>query len=330
VSCHYGNSTNDLTVHDQLSAIGQPIVEEGVAGSSIDEVGSKITVNTIARVNKDEAASTQPEPKGLRIEEIQETERETKLIKGHETQDKTMGLKPQTTAKAEELKLRVNTDSDEGLRPLADTDSDEGLRPLADTETAGVVKIQHTSDIKRVMVNNDKDTGSVLKAPLITPPTSPPISPATTQMTEDVKDLLELLQAPLETTPPGGGIVRVPSLSRNNRYYRHSLKHRRNTDYHDNQQHHGNRHSFQSEDQNKEKLQELPWEQRKQEELQLRDLEEERVDGEVQQGGEGLVPKISDDQDLETPHDGAEDIREQPHRPGTEDPGVTFDLVLVK
>lgn len=50
---------------------------------------------------------------------------------------------------------------------------------------------------------------------------SPPLTPNTANLAVDVQELLDSLNTPLQ---PIGNLVRVPTLSRYNRYYRHSYK----------------------------------------------------------------------------------------------------------
>lgn len=50
---------------------------------------------------------------------------------------------------------------------------------------------------------------------------SPPLTPNTINLAADVQDLLDTLNTPLE---PVSSTVKVPTLSRYNRYYRHSVK----------------------------------------------------------------------------------------------------------
>ena len=51
---------------------------------------------------------------------------------------------------------------------------------------------------------------------------SPPLSPSTANLATDVQELLDILKAPLETV--NKSTIKIPNLSRNSRYYRHSLK----------------------------------------------------------------------------------------------------------
>lgn len=55
--------------------------------------------------------------------------------------------------------------------------------------------------------------------------TSPPLTPNTANLAADVQDLLNTLHTPLEVAAPSNS-VKVPTLSRYNRYYRHSIKKR--------------------------------------------------------------------------------------------------------
>ncbi len=80
---------------------------------------------------------------------------------------------------------------------------------------------------------------------------SPPLSPYSAKMSEDVQELLELLRAPLE--PTTSTIVRVPSLSRGNRYYRHSVKHKYRTTGHQGNQEKESLHEVHQENQESER-----------------------------------------------------------------------------
>ena len=67
-------------------------------------------------------------------------------------------------------------------------------------------------------------TPNTAVSPPLTPNTavSPPLTPNTASLAADVQELLDVLKTPLDSVD--ATVVKVPSLSRYNRYYRHSFK----------------------------------------------------------------------------------------------------------
>ena len=305
VSCHYGNSTDDLTVADQFQDNGnQPIREIGVASprkkeldEDFPELESNIKSEAVTLPETNGLVVSLPETNGLMVSLpetngllVQETT-ETKTNKIKENKTKGLDISADTEAKGLNIPDGMETEGLENI-PTKELETQDKAKEI-ETETEGLRTLSESRRLDNID-NKKTELESSVKGMSDSLPVSPPISPSTAQMTEDVKDLLELLRAPLDPSPPGpgDGIVRIPSLSRNNRYYRHSLKHKESKDCHGNDQHHGNQRSFQMEEHTKEELQELPWQHREQKELPrqlLNELEEEQLEGKTSQPEQELL-----------------------------------------